>query len=70
MTVTNKLILLSLVSLLVVGFPSKFDTQQISGSTKAAVTLEKVPSKASGISWVHQIQKSAQPSHDFRVANI
>jgi hypothetical protein len=53
MTVKNKFILLSLVSLLVVGFPAKSDTQRISGSTKAVVTFESVPSKASGISWVH-----------------
>jgi enediyne biosynthesis protein E4 len=53
MTVKNKLILLSLISLLVVGFPSKSDTQRTSGSTKTVVTFEEVPSKASGISWVH-----------------
>jgi len=53
MTVKNKLILLSLISLLVVGFPSKSNTQRTSGSTKAVVTFEEVPGKVSGIGWVH-----------------
>jgi hypothetical protein len=53
MTVKTNLVLLSLISLLVIGFPSKSNTQRTSVSTKAVVTFEEVPSKASGIGWVH-----------------
>jgi hypothetical protein len=52
MTVNNTLIFLSLLFLLLVGFP-KSDSQRISGTTKAVVTFEEMPSKASGIGWVH-----------------
>jgi hypothetical protein len=53
MTVKNKLILLSLVALLVVGVTSKSQTQRIPGRAKAFVSFEEVPAKTSGIGWVH-----------------
>ena len=53
MTVKNALIPLSLVFLLVIGFPAKSHSQRISGTKKAVVTFEEMPNKASAITWVH-----------------